>query len=68
MTKPSPPQEVSSRSWLGLLLVAGLIVAAVFCVGLAMSAAWYSVTPRIFESSATLLIEPREPAALIQGQ
>ena len=59
MTKPSPPQEVNSRSWLGLLLVAAAIVAAFFFMGLALAAVWHSVTPKVYESSATVLIEPR---------
>ena len=62
MNKPSLQPEVDSRVSFGSLIAAGLIVAALFCVGLAVSAAWYYVTPKVFESSATVLIEPRRPA------
>ena len=68
MNKPSLQPEVDSRLSIGSLLAAGLIVAALFCVGLAIAAIWYSATPKIFESSATVLIEPRSrPPARIGG-
>ena len=59
MTKSSLPAEVDSRVSSGSLLAAGIIVAAFSCVGVAVSAAWYAVTPKVFESFATVLIEPR---------
>ena len=61
MTKPSPPQQVNSRSrsWLGLLLVAAAIVAAFFSIGLAVAAVWYSVAPKVYVSTAIVLISPR---------
>ena len=65
MTKPSPTQGVDSRVSFGSLIAAGIIVAALFCVGLAVSAALYYVTPKVFESSATVLIEPRDPALIL---
>ena len=62
MTKPSPSPEVKTPSWFGSLLVAASIVATFIFIGLALAAVWYSVTPKVYESSATVLIEPRSPS------
>ena len=61
MTKPSSPPEVKTPSWFDSLLIAGVIVATFIFIGLVVSTVWYSVTPKIYESSATVLIEPPSP-------
>ena len=67
MTQSYPPQKVEARSGFGLLFVAGLIVAAFLLIGLALSAFFYSVTPKVFESSATVLIEQRSPPRIFKS-
>ena len=59
MTKLSPPHEVGARFRLGSLPVVVLAMATFFFIGVVVAAVWHSVTPKVFESSATVLIEPR---------
>ena len=61
MTKPLPPHNDESRFSFRSLLAAGIIVATFFFIGLALSAVLYSVTPKVFQSSAIVLIESRDP-------
>ena len=59
MTKLSPPHEDDARFRLGSLAAVVLVVVTFSFIGAASSAVWHSVAPKVFESSATVLIEPR---------
>lgn len=59
MTKLSPPHEDDARFRLGSLAAVVLAIATFFFIGVVVAAVWHSVAPKVFESSATVLIEYR---------